>query len=382
MIYLDNAATSWPKPESVYQAMDHCMRYAGANPGRGGHRMALDAGRILFECRDTLAALFNIEDPNQIAFMLNATDAINTALFGLLKPGDHVVTTGMEHNALVRPLRALERLGVKLTVVPADQYGEVRVGGIEEACTDQTKLVAVGHASNVTGSILPIGEVGKITRKKGIPLLVDAAQTAGVENIDVTAQGIDLLAFTGHKGLLGPQGTGGLWIRENINVNPLRWGGTGSNSESDLMPEFMPDKLESGTPNTPGIAGLNAGLRFIMDKGLDNIRLQERKLRRELWEGLAAIPRVVLYGTADPDNKTGVLSFNIKGLDSGKVSYILDRRFDIATRSGLHCAPWAHKSIGTLATGTVRASIGWINTSEEISQLLHAVRSIAETEGV
>jgi len=381
MIYLDNAATSWPKPESVYQAMEHCMRHAGANPGRGGHRMALDAGRILFECRDTLADLFHIEDPNQIAFMLNATDALNTALFGFLNPGDHVVTTGMEHNALARPLRCLERMGIKLTVVPADPYGEVAVGDLEAACTGGTKLIAVSHASNVTGTVLPIEKIGQISRKKGIAFLLDAAQTAGVEDIDVDLQGIDLLAFTGHKSLLGPQGTGGLWVRENITLKPLRWGGTGSNSESDLMPDIMPDKLESGTPNTVGIAGLNAGLRFILEKGLANIRLQENELRQKLWTGLAAIPGVIRYGSDNPEHKTGVVSFNIKGLDSGKVSYLLDRRFAIATRAGLHCAPWAHNSIGTLATGTVRASIGCFNTAEEIDLLLEAVRNITDTEG-
>lgn len=377
MIYLDNAATSWPKPESVYQAMENCMRHAGANPGRGGHRMALDAGRILFECRDALAQLFNIEDPNQIAFMLNATDALNTALFGLLNPGDHVVTTAMEHNALARPLRNLEKLGIKLTIVSADKFGDVRVGDIEQACTSQTKLVAVGHASNVTGTVLPIGEVGGITRKKGIHLLVDAAQTAGVENIDVETQGIDLLAFTGHKSLLGPQGTGGLWIRENINIRPLRWGGTGSNSESDLMPEIMPDKLESGTPNTVGIAGLGAGVRVVLDKGINNIRIQEKMLRRQLWQGLSELPRVILYGSEDSDNKTAVVSFNIQGMDAGQVSYMLDRQFDIATRSGLHCAPWAHSSIGTLRSGTVRVSFGYFNTVSDAETLVKAVQSIA-----
>lgn len=377
MIYLDNAATSWPKPDSVYQAMENCMRHAGANPGRGGHRMALDAGRILFECRDALAELFNIDDPNQIAFMLNATDAINTALFGFLRPGDHVVTTSMEHNAMARPLRSLERAGVKLTIVSADQYGDIHVGDIEQACSKQTKLIAVGHASNVTGTILPVGEVGAIARTKGIKLLVDAAQTAGVEDIDVEAQGIDLLAFTGHKSLLGPQGTGGLWVRDNIDLKPLRWGGTGSNSESDLMPEIMPDKLESGTPNTVGIAGLSAGIRYIKDIGIGSIRLRENKLRQQLWQGFREIPRVILYGSEDFHNKTGVVSFNIEGMDSGQVSYMLDRQYDIATRAGLHCAPWAHKSIGTLRSGTVRASLGCFNTAGDVDSLINAVRGIA-----
>ncbi|MEM5770299.1 MAG: aminotransferase class V-fold PLP-dependent enzyme, partial [Bacillota bacterium] len=236
-------------------------------------------------------------------------------------------------------------MGIKLTVVPADPYGEVAVGDLEAACTGGTKLIAVSHASNVTGTVLPIEKIGQISRKKGIAFLLDAAQTAGVEDIDVDLQGIDLLAFTGHKSLLGPQGTGGLWVRENITLKPLRWGGTGSNSESDLMPDIMPDKLESGTPNTVGIAGLNAGLRFILEKGLANIRLQENELRQKLWTGLAAIPGVIRYGSDNPEHKTGVVSFNIKGLDSGKVSYLLDRRFAIATRAGLHCAPWAHNSI-------------------------------------
>lgn len=377
MIYLDNAATSWPKPESVYQAMEKCMQHAGANPGRGGHRMALDAGRILFECRDILAALFHIEDPNQIAFMLNATDAINTALYGFLNPGDHVVTTSMEHNALARPLRNLERLGVQLTIVPADQFGDVRISDIEQACTRQTKLIAVSHASNVTGTILAVEKIGVLSRKKGIRLLVDAAQTAGVEDIDVEAQGIDLLAFTGHKSLLGPQGTGGLWVREDIDLKPLRWGGTGSNSESDLMPELMPDKLESGTPNTAGIAGLSAGIGYIMDRGIRDIRIEENLLRQQLWDGLKEIARVILYGSEEAHNKTGVISFNIEGMDSGQVSYILDRQYDIATRAGLHCAPWAHNSIGTLRLGTVRASLGCFNTVDDVDDMIKAVRSIA-----
>lgn len=377
MIYLDNAATSWPKPESVYQAMEHCMRHAGANPGRGGHRMALDAGRILYDCRDVLAELFHVDDPNRIAFMQNATDAINTALFGYVNTGDHVVTTAMEHNALARPLRYLERSGVKLTVVPADRYGQVNVKDIETACNAQTKLIAIGHASNVTGTIIPLEEIGAIAGKMEVRLLVDAAQTAGVEAIDVDAMGIDLLAFTGHKGLMGPQGTGGLWVREGLELKPIRWGGTGSNSESDLMPDLMPDKLESGTPNTVGIAGLAAGVRFVLDTGVDVIGQHERNLRQQLWDGLQQIPRVIAYGPDKGDRTTSVVSFNIEGLDSGQVSYILDRQFEIATRAGLHCAPWAHRSIGTFKTGTVRIGIGYFNTIEDTEKVLSAIRNIA-----
>jgi len=377
VIYLDNAATSWPKPESVYQAMEHCMRHAGANPGRGGHRMALDAGRILYDCRDVLAELFHVDDPNRIAFMQNATDAINTALFGYVNTGDHVVTTAMEHNALARPLRYLERSGVKLTVVPADRYGQVNVKDIETACNAQTKLIAIGHASNVTGTIIPLEEIGAIAGKMEVRLLVDAAQTAGVEAIDVDAMGIDLLAFTGHKGLMGPQGTGGLWVREGLELKPIRWGGTGSNSESDLMPDLMPDKLESGTPNTVGIAGLAAGVRFVLDTGVDVIGQHERNLRQQLWDGLQQIPRVIAYGPDKGDRTTSVVSFNIEGLDSGQVSYILDRQFEIATRAGLHCAPWAHRSIGTFKTGTVRIGIGYFNTIEDTEKVLSAIRNIA-----
>jgi len=377
VIYLDNAATSWPKPESVYQAMEHCMRHAGANPGRGGHRMALDAGRILYDCRDVLAELFHVDDPNRIAFMQNATDAINTALFGYVNTGDHVVTTAMEHNALARPLRYLERSGVKLTVVPADRYGQVNVKDIETACNAQTKLIAIGHASNVTGTMSPLEEIGAIAGKMEVRLLVDAAQTAGVEAIDVDAMGIDLLAFTGHKGLMGPQGTGGLWVREGLELKPIRWGGTGSNSESDLMPDLMPDKLESGTPNTVGIAGLAAGVRFVLDTGVDVIGQHERNLRQQLWDGLQQIPRVIAYGPDKGDRTTSVVSFNIEGLDSGQVSYILDRQFEIATRAGLHCAPWAHRSIGTFKTGTVRIGIGYFNTIEDTEKVLSAIRNIA-----
>jgi cysteine desulfurase / selenocysteine lyase len=376
VIYLDNAATSWPKPDCVYQAMENCMRYAGANPGRGGHRMALDAGRILYDCRDALAELFHIEDPNQIAFMLNATDAINTALFGFLEPGDHVVTTGMEHNAIARPLRCLERMGVGLSIIPVNSHGEVNIQDIKAACSPATKLIALGHASNVTGTIVPIEEIGKIAREKGARFLVDAAQTAGVEDIDVDAMDIDFLAFTGHKSLMGPQGTGGLWVREEINLKPMRWGGTGSNSESDLMPDLMPDKLESGTPNTVGIAGLGAGVRFILEKGLGKIRQHERELTRQLVEGLAETSSVIVYGPNDLNKQAAVVSFTIAEMDTGQVGYLLDRQYDIATRTGLHCAPWAHASIGTLRTGTVRASFGYFNTGEDVENILAAVRRI------
>lgn len=353
------------------------MRHAGANPGRGGHRMALDAGRILYDCRDVLAQLFNIDDPNRIAYMLNATDAINTALLGYLHPGDHVVTTAMEHNALARPLRYLEQSGVELTIVPADTTGQVNIKAIEAACRKQTTLIAVGHASNVTGTIIALEEVGAIAGGRGIRLLVDAAQTAGVEAINVEAMGIDLLAFTGHKGLLGPQGTGGLWVREGIELKPTRWGGTGSNSESDLMPELMPDKLESGTPNTVGIAGLAAGVRFVLETGVEAIGQHEHQLRKQLWDGLENVERVILYGPDSGQRATGVISFNVEGLDSGQVSYILDRQYNIATRAGLHCAPWAHRSIGSFKTGTVRISLGYFNTTDDAEQVLVAIKSIA-----
>lgn len=377
MIYFDNAATTWPKPESVFPAMEHCMRYAGANPGRGGHKMAIEAARILHRVRENLAKLFNIDNPLQIVLTHNATEALNLGIKGLLQPGDHVVTTSMEHNSVARPLHLLSLRGVEITRVLADATGYVTAQDIEKAIRDNTKLVIMTHASNVTGTLMPIGEIGRVTAPRGIKFMVDAAQSAGVYDIDVQAMKIDLLAFPGHKGLLGPQGTGGLYIAPGIELQPLIEGGTGSNSETLEQPEIIPDRFESGTHNTVGFAGLNAGLQYLFEVGIANIRAHEEKLTEAFLKGLEQIPGVEIYGPKDAKRQAAVVAFNFQQSDSSEVGFVLDRVFDIACRSGLHCSPEAHRTIGTCEKGVVRFSFSYFNTMEEIQQGLDALKKVA-----
>lgn len=375
-IYLDNAATSWPKPESVYRAVDYFNRKIGASPGRGSHRRSIISGQVLLETRESLAGLFNIKDSSRIVFTVNVTEAINIALKGLLEPGDHVVISSMEHNAVVRPLHALKDKGVEITVVRCSPDGTLDPSLLERALTLRTRLVCLLHASNITGTIMPVAEVGRIARRKGILFMVDAAQSAGVLPVDVEEQSIDLLAFTGHKGLLGPQGTGGLYIRPGLDVRPLVEGGTGSQSEQVDQPDFMPDRFESGTPNTPGIAGLNAGVQFIKETGLEKIRQHEQELTDALILGLREITGVTLYGPCDSRRQTAVVSFNIEDRDCGEVSFLLDQKYGIQSRSGLHCAPLAHRTMGTLKRGACRLSPGFFNTMEDIQKTIKAVYEI------
>lgn len=381
MIYLDNAATTWPKPECVYQAVDTCLRTMGANPGRGGHSMARTASMLVYEAREALAKLFGIDDANQLVFTHNATDAISMAVFGTVRPGDTIVTTAMEHNAVARAVRVAQSQGVTVKVIPCTSTGQLVMEEMAAAIREKPKAVIMTHASNVTGTIMPVAEVGKLTKKLGVILMVDAAQTAGVEEIDVAAMGINILAFSGHKGLLGPQGTGGLYVQETISIRPLRVGGTGSMSESDIQPEFMPDRLESGTPNTPGIFGIKAGVDFILATGRSKIQAKEMKLTKLLLEGLRPIPGVTIYGQQTAQGRTSVVSFTIAGRDSGQIAHLLDKNYNIACRSGLHCAPWAHQTIGTIKTGTVRLSPGYFNTEEEIGQTIIAVREVVAQGG-
>jgi cysteine desulfurase/selenocysteine lyase len=376
LIYLDNAATSWPKPAAVNRAVADSLRLS-TSPGRGGHSLSRKADRTVFAAREEVAALFGAADSSSIVFTVNATDALNIALFGLISPGDKVVTTSMEHNAVARPLRALESRGVILEIVQCDAAGRLPLPGLRTALASGAKAVVVTHASNVTGTLMPLAEIGALARAAGALFIVDAAQTAGVEPIDVAAAGIDILAFTGHKSLLGPQGTGGLYVREGIMVAPFRHGGTGSLSESDRQPEFYPDRLEGGTPNTPGIAGLLAGVRYVRKRGIDSIRAMERELTEDLLSGLMAIDGVDVFGPPPDEPRTAVVSFRVGNLDSGEVAHRLDKEYAIASRAGLHCAPWAHKTIGTLATGTVRLSPGCFTTAAEIAAALEAVRHIS-----
>lgn len=379
-IYLDNAATSWPKPEVVYRAVDNYLRSNGASPGRGGHGRAREASSLVYTARERLAVLFGISDPSRVSFACNATDAINMAVFGTLRPGDTVVTTAMEHNAVARPLGFLAKNGVLVKIVPCDKAGRLDMVEMERHIQDGAKAVVMTHASNVTGTIMPVADVGRLTRLNGALFIVDAAQTAGTEIIDVEDMSIDILTFSGHKGLLGPQGTGGLYVRAGVDIRPLRYGGTGSQSESDIQPDFMPDMLESGTVNTPGIAGLSAGVDFILETGLEKIRAKEAYLSTMLRKGLSDIAGLTLYGPENEAERTAVVSFTVSGMDSSMASYQLDHQYGIISRGGLHCAPWAHKTIGTLHTGVLRLSPGYFNTEEDIEQTLKAIKMIVTEE--
>jgi len=380
VIYFDNAATSFPKPPQVVEAINHFLLHVGANPGRSGHRLAVEAGRIVYEAREVIAQLFNIQDPLRIVFGHNVTEALNLALQGLLHTGDHVITSSMEHNSVMRPLRALERRGVELTVIPCSPEGFLNPAEVEKAIRFSTRLIVLNHASNVTGTLLPIREVGRIARKYGLLLLVDAAQTAGAYPIDVEADFVDLLAFTGHKSLFGPMGTGGLYIGPRVPLDefePLKRGGTGSRSEYEEQPDFLPDKFESGTPNAAGLAGLAAGVRFVLETGVDEIRRHEMELTQRLLDGLSSIEGITVYGPKDPARQTATVSFNITGLEPSEVALRLDEEFGVMCRPGLHCAPSAHRTIGTFPGGTVRFSLGYFNTAEEVDKAVEAVRAIA-----
>jgi len=379
-IYLDNAATSFPKPSPVIEAVETTLRLNAANPGRGGHQLSLQAGRMVMECRETVARFFGIDDASRIAFTANATEAINLGLFGALSPGDRVVTTSMEHNAVVRPLQALSNKGVNVVRVMANCDGWVDPAAIREACLPGTRMLVMNHCSNVTGTLQPIEEIGPWCREQGILFMVDAAQSAGVFTIDARKMAIDLLAVPGHKSLLGPTGTGFLFVHPDLVLRPLLYGGTGNFSQSTTQPEEMPERLESGTLNTVGLAGLKAGLEFLESVGLAHVRAHEQELVGMLIEGLREIEAVTLYGPLGSEWHGGALSFNIKNVDPSMLGFRLDREYGICCRTGLHCAPEAHGSIETLPEGTVRLSPGFFNTVEDIEKTLKAIRKIIAGE--
>ena len=379
MIYFDNAATSWPKPPEVKEAMVRFMEEIGANPGRSGHLLSIEAARIIYETRETLSTLFNVKDPSRIVFTQNATESINLALKGLLRPGDHIITSSMEHNSVMRPLRDMEKKGVKLSVVPCSPKGELDSRDIKKKIQSRTRMIVLNHASNVTGTLLPVGEVGRMAKEHGLLFLVDAAQTAGAYPIDMESDGIDLLAFTGHKSLYGPQGTGGLVIGERINEKemiPLKHGGTGSRSEFEEQPDFLPDRFESGTPNAVGIAGLLAGVRFVLKQGVEPIRRHESHLIEKLIEGFKDIPQITLYGPEEMKDRIATLSFNIENLSPSEVASLLEEEFGILSRPGLHCVPSAHKTIGTFPKGTVRFSLSTFTSDGEVKRSIEAVRHL------
>ena len=379
MIYFDNAATSWPKPPRVKEAMVRFMDEIGANPGRSGHLLSIEAARVLHEAREALSICFNVKDSSRIVFTHNATESVNLALKGLLKPKDHVITSSIEHNSVMRPLRDLEKKGIELSVIPCSEKGQLDPQEMEKKIRSNTRMLVLNHASNVTGALLPIREVGQIARKHNLFFLVDAAQTAGAYPIDMEEDRIDLLAFTGHKSLYGPQGTGGLVLGVRVKEKkmvPLKQGGTGSRSEFEEQPDFLPDRFESGTPNSVGIAGLLAGIRFVLEKGIEQIRKHEISLIKKLINGLKEFPEVRLYGPENGLGRTATLSFNIAHLSPSEVAFRLEREFGVLCRPGLQCAPAAHRTIGTFPEGTVRFSLSYFNSEEHVDQALQAVSSL------
>jgi cysteine desulfurase/selenocysteine lyase len=377
MIYLDNAATSFPKPSSVYESVMKAMKVYGANPGRGSHAMAIEGARIIYETRELLADLFNLDDPLRVIFTFNATDSLNMAIKGILKRGDHVVTTEMEHNSVLRPIKELEKSGVENTIVKCGTDGSINVYDLEKAIRDNTKLIVTTHVSNLTGTIFPAEEIGKVCRAYKIPYLLDASQSAGVLTIDMKKYNISFLAVPGHKGLLGPQGTGALLINSDIEVKQLKEGGTGSQSASLDHPNFYPDKLEAGTHNLPGIAGLNAGLKYILKRGTESIYSHEKNLLDIFITELKKNPKIKIYGPKSIEDRIGVVPINIEGMDSSEVANILDREYGIAVRPGLHCAPLAHKAIGTEKLGAVRFGVGPFNKKKDIMAAVKALKELA-----
>jgi len=381
VLYLDNAASSWPKPPEVAEAMVAFLENVGANPGRSAHRRSIEAGRIVDGTREALAELLHAPDPLRIVFGLNGTEALNLALCGLLRPGDHVVTSAIEHNAVMRPLRALEAEGVVLTVVRCAPDGALDPGDLPAAIGPRTVMIVLNHASNVCGTVTPVAEAGRLARERGLILLVDAAATAGCLPIDVERDAIDLLAFTGHKALYGPPGTGGLVIGERVDTRrliPLKRGGTGSGSESEEQPSFLPDVYESGTPNAVGLAGLGASVRWVLGRGVDAIRAHQVAIGQHLSDGLRATPGVEVHGPPEAERRAAAVSFNIAGLAPSEVGLRLDDEHGILCRVGLHCAPAAHRTIGTFPRGAVRFAPGAFTTEGDIQRALAAVATLAQ----
>jgi cysteine desulfurase family protein len=383
-IYLDNAATSWPKPEAVYQAVDRYQREIGAPAGRSAYEEAMSAGKLVDDARLAIARFIGASDAQHVIFAFNGTDALNLAIHGLLRPGDRVVTTVAEHNSVLRPLRASEQRGeIEATRIGCDPEGFIRIDELQAALQHGTRLVAVTHASNVTGTLQDIETIGRIAHEQGALVLVDAAQSLGHVPIDVSRLPIDLLAAPGHKGLLGPLGTGVLYLRPGMEqeLAPLRQGGTGTRSEEDVQPLDLPDRYESGNLNAPGILGLGAGVRWLLNRGIASQRDHEIKLTQRLCDGLREIPGVQVFGPLSPEQRVGVVSITLSGYDPQELALVLDSAYRVQVRAGLHCAPLMHRSLGTLAGGgTVRFSLGAFTTTDEIDAAIRAVSEIAATK--
>lgn len=376
MIYLDNAATTMHKPQEVVDAVAAAMCSMG-NAGRGAHAASLGASRTVFETRERLAAFFHAENPKQIVFTANSTESLNVALKGTLNPGEHVISTVLEHNSVLRPLYALEEQGVEVTLLKSNLQGMIDYEDFERAIKENTKMIVCTHGSNLTGNVLDIKRIGQIAKKHGLLFVVDASQTAGVFPIDVQDMQIDILCFTGHKGLLGPQGTGGMYVREGVTVRPLKVGGSGVQTYNKKHPTEMPTALEAGTLNGHGIAGLDAAIGYLERKGIDNIRAREQELMWKFYNGVKDIPNIKVYGDFSGAQRCAVVSLNIGDYDSSEVSDELLMTYGISTRAGGHCAPLMHEALGTVEQGAVRFSFSHYNTDEEVETAIRAVKELA-----
>ena len=378
MIYLDNAATTQRKPPQVLEAMAAALQSMG-NSSRGTHGGALKSARSVLSARENISRLFHGPGPEQVVFASNATDALNIAINGLFHKGDHVITTALEHNSVLRPLYRLEEEGIiRLSIVPADRQGCVDYADFSRLIRENTRAIVCTHASNLTGNALNLYKIGEIAHKNGLLLMVDASQSAGVLPIDMEAMHISVLCFTGHKGLMGPQGTGGLCVAKNVDIRPLKVGGSGVQSYSRTHPTEMPTRLEAGTLNGHGIAGLGAGVEFLLETGVETIHAREIDLAKRFYEGVKDIPGVKLYGDFSHWNRTAVVTLNLGDYDSGEVSDALWEDYEIATRPGAHCAPLMHMALGTVEQGAVRFSFSWFNTEEEVDTAINAVKELAQ----
>lgn len=379
-IYLDNSATSWPKPPQVVEAMTDYINNYGGSPGRSGHGFAIKAAREVFETRELIADLFNLPESERVIFTANATHAINFAFKGLLNKGDHVIISQMEHNSVYRPLKYLENEGIiELSIINCNQNGQIDLTLLKATIKPNTRLVATIHGSNVNGCILPIGQIGEICQSHNLLYLVDAAQTAGLIPIDMKKDNIDILAFAGHKSLYGPAGIGGLCIRNQLLIKTPIHGGSGSRSEIAAHPDFYPDRLEAGTHNMVGIVGLKAGVQYILNNGIETIRQQQLQLTQYLISKLNEIEQIQLISPEMTENRLPVISFNIKGMPPSETAMRLDREFGIMTRAGLQCSPLAHKALGTFSLGTVRLSPGIFTTEKEIDLTTQSLKKICQT---
>ncbi len=377
MIYLDNAATTMHKPPCVAQAVADAITSFG-NSGRSAHNAALSASRTVFETRKLLAEFFGAEAPECMAFTMNSTQSLNIAIKGILSKGDHVITTELEHNSVLRPLYEMEQLGVEISFVKSDKDGRICCDDFEKLIKQNTKAIVCTHASNLTGNVVDIEYIGKITRKNGLIFIVDASQTAGVFPVDVQKMNIDILCFTGHKGLLAPQGTGGIYVRKGIAVKPLLSGGSGVQSYSKTHPVQMPTALEAGTLNSHGIAGLSAAVKYINETGIDTIRKKEQELMLEFYNGIKDVEGIKIYGDFSTEKRCAIVALNIGDYDSEKVSDVMFEEYSIATRPGAHCAPLMHTALGTTHQGAVRFSFSHFNTMEDVKYAVKAIKNIAE----